>query len=733
MLSTNSKTYITVFILSFIILQSCFAKGKVGNEIDAIASQVSENDIQALSTISMDTLRISNETDTGTLYYAGLLWYLNDKTTLAEIAWKRSARTGKKIWRIESTRLVCYVLIKENRYNQIAPFVESVMSPKTIVQDPEIFSYYARSLWSQKDFDSLQKLLKHTPQFSKSIRNRVSVIQAYFHYDMWSAFLKIKDDPRQAEYELSSLFSKYPSLYTDTDLRIYLHQIPDFSDATLSPYLQSLISVRTDSLDSKQTFDLLSDLPIAYFQNYWITFDLLGHTIAQNNKRKKQASTIFQQAREMSTNDLSKAVLTIALAELSYKKHDYKQSKALYEQGISLIPRTLDTYPTHLSALLRKAQWRYLYSIVETDSTNFFPAYISMIQNSTTPEYFTDLLEETLSYLLQNNKKSEIKRLYNIYASQLTGIEQKMELIRWESIIDRLEGKNRSTIDVSIVRDYPRYTSSSAFDYFVNHQGDISKNTFINDWTTKKSLASTTIEDIDLLVTGYIQFGLLKYGYKVALENITQLNTFSIETLSNELYNTGNITQSLTLMRIAVSKNKELLHNSEMMKRLYPTPYLDIIERIVDDPLEKALLMGIMREESSFDNDIASHAQAIGLTQLLLPTAKDIAQRIGFDKPIRLTDPSVNITLGHAYLQYLIYVLDLPLKAIAAYNGGLGNVWKWEKTYDDSNLIVFSDSLPFAETRNYVRKVSSSAMIYGLLYFDVDPNDFQTYLLTKRK
>lgn len=741
MFSPYSKTIISIFILSFFVFQSCFAKSVVGHEIDTIASQLSVDDITALSTISMEKLRISNETKTGSLYYAGLLWYLNDKTTFAEVAWKRSARTGEGIWRSESTRLVCYLLIKENRYNQIAPFVESVMSHETIVQDPEIFSYYARALWSQKKFKQLKTLLKNTPLFSKSVRNRVSVTQAYYNYDMWSAFISIIEEPQLAEYALSSLFAKYSSLYTDTDLLTYLHQIPRFSDALLSPYIKSLISIRTESLNSTQAFDLLIALPVEYFQNYWIAWDLLEHSKKTNSSRKKQAAVRFQSALSLSTNNLSKAVLSIALAEMSYKKRDFEQSNTRYKQGLSFIPNALDEYSHPLFILLRRAQWRYLYSVLETDNENFFSEYIAIIQNNSSPEYFTDLLEENLSYLLQRNQKSKIQRLYKTYAHKLTGIEQKMELIRWKSIISRLATDKQipdrltsspNIVDVESIQYYPTYTSDLPFDYFINQKKDINKDVFINDWTTLDSASATTIADIDLLIAGYIKFGLLKYGYKVALENAAQLNNFSIETLSNELYNTGSITQSLTLIRIAAAKNKAILHNSDMIERLYPTPYLDIIERIVDDPLEKSLLLGIMREESSFDHDIASYAKAIGLTQLLLPTAKEIAKRIDFDKPIRLTDPTTNITLGHAYILYLIDVLDLPLKAIAAYNGGMGNVWKWEKTYDDTDLIVFSDSLPYKETRNYVRKVSSSAMIYGLLYFDIDPNDFQTYLLTNK-
>lgn len=714
-------------MLTTIVATSCFGRGNITEDIIAQKAQLSETDISALSGISMEKLRVAKDTKDGALYYAGLLWYLNDKTNFAEIAWKRSAKTSTSIWRQESTRLVCYLLTRESRYNQIIPFIDSVLTPRQILEDPEVFAYYTRALWSVKDFKKMTSLLAFPPEFQQTLRSRISVNQARFYYDMWKAIIDIMEKPADAEAILALLFSKYSYKYTDPDIHTFLRQIPFFYIENLPEHTQALIELRDAEITSKEAFDILINLPVGYYQNYWVTLDLLNVSQKLNSTYRNQAYEIFEKAKGFGTDNNSRAILSLAQADIAYKRKDFTKSVELYKIGLELIKYDINKNEKQVASFLKRSQWRFLYSVIETDADKFFPHYISTIRTSSTPNYFTDLLEEQLSHLLQKNKKSEIQRQYFKYSPQLTDIEQQAELFRWQTIIARLNPTFE--IDISKIKNLPTYYSSTPFDYLVNQESRITQQSFFNDWVQNSVVKNNPVNDIDRLINGYIDYGLGDYGYSIALENISQLNNSSIQTLSRVLYESGSISQSLTLLRIAVSYNKNLINDISIMKQLYPTPYLDILETVTKSPIEQAIMLALMREESSFDHDIRSHANAIGLTQLLQATAEDIASRIDFEGPIRLTDPQTNITLGYWYFKYLVDVLETPLKAIASYNGGLGNVWKWEKKYDDKNLILFADSLPYRETRNYIRKVSSSAMIYGLLYFGISPNDFQKFLL----
>ncbi|MFZ4542357.1 MAG: transglycosylase SLT domain-containing protein, partial [Rickettsiales bacterium] len=124
-------------------------------------------------------------------------------------------------------------------------------------------------------------------------------------------------------------------------------------------------------------------------------------------------------------------------------------------------------------------------------------------------------------------------------------------------------------------------------------------------------------------------------------------------------------------------------------------------------PIEPALTLAITRQESEFNPDARSPANAQGLMQLLPGTAKHVAKEMEVDfKPSMITDPAVNLTLGSRYLGQLISGFDGSyILGIASYNAGPGNVRGWirnmgmpPKKLDAA--IDWIESIPFTETRN---------------------------------
>ena len=137
----------------------------------------------------------------------------------------------------------------------------------------------------------------------------------------------------------------------------------------------------------------------------------------------------------------------------------------------------------------------------------------------------------------------------------------------------------------------------------------------------------------------------------------------------------------------------------------------------VDIGLARALAWGIMREESSFVADVRSHSNAIGLMQLIGPTAKWVATgtALPFDDA-SLKRPDVSIELGVRLLSKLRASHVHPALAIAAYNGGSGSVERWVKAHLADDLDLFVEQIPFEETRNYVKRVLASEAAYAYLY-----------------
>jgi soluble lytic murein transglycosylase len=141
----------------------------------------------------------------------------------------------------------------------------------------------------------------------------------------------------------------------------------------------------------------------------------------------------------------------------------------------------------------------------------------------------------------------------------------------------------------------------------------------------------------------------------------------------------------------------------------YPLEYEGIVAGHARNyRLEPALLAAVIYQESKFDPDARSQSGAIGLMQLTPTTARGIALRTGGSRfeLSDLYDPELNVRYGSWYLRHLLDRYDGDLrKALAAYNGGQGNV--------DRGVI-------FDETRAYVRKVLEIRDVYRSAYPTLD-------------
>lgn len=136
-----------------------------------------------------------------------------------------------------------------------------------------------------------------------------------------------------------------------------------------------------------------------------------------------------------------------------------------------------------------------------------------------------------------------------------------------------------------------------------------------------------------------------------------------------------------------------------------------------------SLSHGIIRQESSFDRAAVSHAGARGMMQLMTPTARETAGKLGASYDFsRLTrDPSYNVMLGSAYFESLMnYWGGYAPLAVASYNAGAGNVRKWVRENGDPRLphvdvVTWIEDIPFAETRGYVQRVLENAVVYDAM------------------
>jgi soluble lytic murein transglycosylase len=159
---------------------------------------------------------------------------------------------------------------------------------------------------------------------------------------------------------------------------------------------------------------------------------------------------------------------------------------------------------------------------------------------------------------------------------------------------------------------------------------------------------------------------------------------------------------------------------SEVWRLAWPRPYADLVQEAAREfDFDPALVYAVMREESTYRPKVESPVGARGLMQIIPPTADRIAQALGaapFDAE-NLFQASTNVRFGTYYLKDLLrrFGGSEPL-AIAAYNAGPEIVGRWVKRDEPFAADAFVDSVPYGETRRYLRKVLTSYHIYKLLY-----------------
>ncbi len=149
-------------------------------------------------------------------------------------------------------------------------------------------------------------------------------------------------------------------------------------------------------------------------------------------------------------------------------------------------------------------------------------------------------------------------------------------------------------------------------------------------------------------------------------------------------------------------------------------PYRDQLSPVAEERgLDPAWVYGLIRQESRFLMGARSSAGAQGLMQIIPPTARWIARKLG-EPDFRiehLNDMSTNLRFGTFYLKTVLEDLDgSPLLASAGYNAGPGRPRRWRTTLPGAvEGAVFAEIIPFSETRDYVKKVLSNATIYSTL------------------
>ncbi len=189
------------------------------------------------------------------------------------------------------------------------------------------------------------------------------------------------------------------------------------------------------------------------------------------------------------------------------------------------------------------------------------------------------------------------------------------------------------------------------------------------------------------------------YAYGVGLANL----------LLHESFSSGDLPEV-----------RRIIHGKDYLRLLFPHPYLKYAANYSSRygiPMD--LIYAVMRQESRYNQYCRSYANAIGLMQIIPPTGYYIAGKIGCDGfyPGMLYKKNINIDFGSYYLKSLLERFNnRKYLAIASYNAGPNAVAYWETRFGEARKLIFIESIPIYQTRDYVKKVLSNYYDYRETY-----------------
>lgn len=183
----------------------------------------------------------------------------------------------------------------------------------------------------------------------------------------------------------------------------------------------------------------------------------------------------------------------------------------------------------------------------------------------------------------------------------------------------------------------------------------------------------------------------------------------------------GNYIQAIRTAFFALGNEAKPNHEDILFQYAYPLAYADLIfDRAgKNQKVDPMLVHSLIRQESFYQKDIVSKVGAVGLMQVMPYTAKSLARLLNMRRlrTYDLMQPETNITLGVKYMEEVFGEFDNNMiNAIASYNAGPTAVKRWIKrnSFDDPDMYI--ESIPYNETRDYVKKVLNNYWIYRELY-----------------
>ncbi|UPA15159.1 flagellar assembly lytic transglycosylase [Borrelia turicatae] len=328
---------------------------------------------------------------------------------------------------------------------------------------------------------------------------------------------------------------------------------------------------------------------------------------------------------------------------------------------------------------------------------------------------FIKILDE---YILEAVQLKDYDNLYALYHNGQNIIDgavlSRLAFINARLIYHKfIASKSRNEYD-ELLRSSIKYNRIS----YASFMSKYLLNQSINDFFENDLNIHYDQSDYERFLEGFLKFNLHSYVSAFVASDFNNGYRFSpnfYRNLYDELVRHEYYYESTLAINYLVKQDNSALSRDDY-KRLYPCLYNDLIRYWSKRrKLEPSLVFSLIKAESSFKGNAVSKPGAIGLMQIMPLTSVDVSREIKY-YDYDLKQPKDNVIIGTYYLSKRIKMIGEVYKALASYNGGIGNVRKWERDYGHLPKEFFIEAIPFGQTRNYVKKILVYCVLYDALY-----------------
>jgi soluble lytic murein transglycosylase len=402
----------------------------------------------------------------------------------------------------------------------------------------------------------------------------------------------------------------------------------------------------------------------------------------------------------------------------------YPESTAWFEQALEFAPDAVQSDAC------------FWYMLMNAFTRN--PAAAVTVARDTMPQwndmpYFSDILDRLSAYLIGKRQWETILELFTSLESR--GAGPSLSQYAWilgravEEGYVKTERSAESFFRLAFEEEgaplyYRAMSAAKLGEAFIPEKKD----------TEAGKAVPRKEQDADLnFVLGFFKYGAASFAMPYIRNMEEKLSVPEKRKIAEALAATVEWQESLNLVSRYTGRAESPLSREDLLL-FYPQPFRELVEKYAGETgLGGELLYGLIRTESYFMHGAVSRSGAVGLAQLMAPTAADMASRIArrggpdYREPggINLKEPEINIHIGSYYLGYLKEQMGGPMPALLAYNGGMGRVRGWlaadrRQTGGGLPHDLFLETVEISETREYGRKVLAASAVYGYLYYGKD-------------